>query len=293
MKAPDPAAIGAEIAALTARLGESTGPEAAAEAQRLVQLVMSFYGAGLARVLEIARAERRGPQALLEAFEADPLVASLFALHDLEPRLQTGGLLQIHTAPTSHGTDAAAGREDHCQLCAAPLPAEHPHLVDIERRRLLCACSICSAVGGRYRRVPTRYVHESVMSLTSDEWDLLGVPVGLVFFVVNSHLNRTLACYPGPAGATESLLPLETWPALVERHEWLQQLAPDVEALLVRRTAAEYRCYIVPVDACYELVGRIRRGWTGFGGGQALEREIDRFFAEIADKAARQREVPA
>jgi hypothetical protein len=136
-------------------------------------------------------------------------------------------------------------------------------------------------------------VHHASMTIASAEWDSLGIPVGLVFFVQNSHLGRVVACYPGPAGATESVLALETWPALTERHAWLRQLAPDVEALLVRRIGDDYRCCIVPLDACYELVGRIRRAWTGFGGGDIVSREIDRFFAELLRKAEPQVEVGA
>ena len=37
--------------------------------------------------------------------------------------------------------------------------------------------------------------------------------------------------------------------------------------------------WIVPVDACYELVGRIRRHWKGFEGGQEAWLKIDAFFA--------------
>lgn len=290
MSAPDPVTVGTEVEALIVRLRQSTGP-AAAEAQRLVQLVMSFYGAGLSRALEIARAQPGGGEALLEQFANDPLVASLLALHDLQPRSPDEGLLQIVRPSKSHAPDGGPARKDRCELCAIALSEEHAHLVDVESRRLLCACAMCSSVGGRYRLLPSRYVHRPSMTITPAEWEPLGVPVGLVFFVVDSHRGRTVACYPGPAGATESLLPLDAWPALVAQHPWLQRLAPDVEALLVRRTEDAYRCYIVPVDACYELVGRIRKAWAGFGGGDAVAREIDRFFAAVLQKADRQSEV--
>jgi hypothetical protein len=131
------------------------------------------------------------------------------------------------------------------------------------------------------------------MTIAPDEWERLGIPVGLVFVTTDSHRGRTVACYPGPAGATESLLPLQAWPILAERHPWLHQLAPDVEALLVRRIDNEYRCHVVPIDACYELVGRIRKAWSGLGGGDLVEREVDAFFAAIAAKAGRHAEVRA
>jgi hypothetical protein len=98
------------------------------------------------------------------------------------------------------------------------------------------------------------------------------------------------ALYPSPAGATESLLPLEAWSSIVQNNPELNQLEPDVEALLVNRVgqargsaAAEY--YIVPIDACYKLVGLIRIHWRGLSGGTELWREIGDFFAELRAKA--------
>ena len=124
------------------------------------------------------------------------------------------------------------------------------------------------------------------MKIAPAQWDALAIPVDLAFFFFNSDLARTVACYPGPAGAAESLLPLAAWPALVDANPWIQALAPDVEALLVRRIDEEYICFLVPIDACYELVGRIRSEWTGLGGGDRVRREIDQFFATILDKSA-------
>jgi hypothetical protein len=189
---------------------------------------------------------------------------------------------------------------ERCELCGAVLSNGHGHIVDIRTRRLLCACGICGALGevspkprggeggegGCYRAVPARYIHLPSMKISTAQWDALAIPVDLAFFFSNSALGRTIACYPGPAGAAESLLPLEAWPALVEANPWIQAVTPDVEALLVRRIDEEYKCYLVPIDACYELVGRIRAAWTGLGGGDQVRREIDRFFATILEKSA-------
>lgn len=288
----DPVAIGGEMETLIASLQEASGSSAAADAQRLVQLVMSYHAAGLSRLLDVVLAEpAAGP--LLDRLANDPLVASLLTLHDLQPRSPDAGLIQITRSPEANRVHEDSAGPERCELCAIPLTAAHAHLVDVESRRLLCACGPCSAVGGRYRVVPSRYLHRPGMSLTAAEWEPLGIPVGLVFFVTSSHLTRTVASYPGPAGATESLLPLDTWAALTSRHPWLQQMAPDVEALLVRRIDDEYRCYIVPLDACYQLVGRIRKAWTGVGGGDLVAREIGRFFAGIEGQARQHPEMHA
>ncbi|HEX2166681.1 MAG TPA: DUF5947 family protein [Longimicrobiales bacterium] len=181
--------------------------------------------------------------------------------------------------------EPAEAPRQRCELCDAPLSDEHGHLVDTRSRRLLCACRMCATAGGRYRAVPTRYVRLPRMALSLTDWEAIGIPVDLAFFFFNSDLGRVVACYPGPMGAAESLLPLDAWPALAERIPWIGTLAPDVEALLVRRAADEYAAFIVPIDVCYELGGRIRRAWTGFGGGATAQRAIDEFFATVLERS--------
>jgi hypothetical protein len=90
MMAPpqDPATIGAGIEALIQKI-EDRDPQARVHAQELVRLLMSLYGAGLSRMLDVARTEGGGPQALLDRLGADPLIASLLVLHDLHPQPAT------------------------------------------------------------------------------------------------------------------------------------------------------------------------------------------------------------
>ena len=107
----------------------------------------------------------------------------------------------------------------------------------------------------------------------------------MAFFFVNSVLNRTVCFYPGPAGAAESELPLEAWQRVVDDNPKLQVVSADVEALMVRVHPDGADCFLVPIDACYELVGRLRRVWRGFDGGQDARREMDNFFASVAAKA--------
>jgi hypothetical protein len=171
-------------------------------------------------------------------------------------------------------------------MCRAAVPAEHGHVVDISTRRVLCACRTCSTAGGRYRAVPSRHVRLPQEALSAAQWDALAVPVGLAFFFFNSNLARIVACYPGAAGAAESVLPLDAWPAIADGNPWIDSMAPDVEALLVRRVGDDYQGFIVPIDACYELVGRIRRHWTGFRGGDAAQLAIEQFFAAVSEKSA-------
>jgi hypothetical protein len=45
-------------------------------------------------------------------------------------------------------------------------------------------------------------------------------------------------------------------------------------------------CYLVPIDACYEFVGRLRMLWRGFDGGQEAHEYIDDFFAALATRSS-------
>jgi len=183
--------------------------------------------------------------------------------------------------------------EERCEFCGAGLEAEHGHLLDIGRRRLLCACRPCyllftqdGAGGTRFRAVPDHWTAVPELAANSESWGALAIPIGLAFIFVNSSTGRPTAFYPSPAGATESELPLEAWSELAAAAPALQAMAPDVEALLVRRTATTTDALIVPIDACYELVGRIRQRWRGIHGGDELWLDIDEFFARARARAA-------
>jgi hypothetical protein len=167
---------------------------------------------------------------------------------------------------------------ERCELCATEIPEGHPHLVHVADRRLLCACGPCAFLfdapgAGRYARVPDRVLRAA----GPVDWEALQVPVGIAFVLRNSVQDRMIACYPSPAGATESELPVPAGLPL------LDELAPDVEALLVRRDPP--RSYLVPIDECYRLVGLVRRHWTGFDGGPEARAAIDGFIAELEVRA--------
>ena len=54
---------------------------------------------------------------------------------------------------------------------------------------------------------------------------------------------------------------------------------------MVRREPRE--CLLVPIDACYRLVGLVRMHWRGFDGGSEAWAAIDAFFAELNERARR------
>ena len=180
---------------------------------------------------------------------------------------------------------AAPATAPCCELCGAPLPGEHSHVADTGTRRLLCVCAGCaprSTLNAAMQAVSSRYVHGRGMQMSAEQWADLEIPVDLAFIFYNAALDRFVVSYPGPAGAVESLIPLERWQSLSEAHPWARTLHADVEAVLARRAGDGYQCFVVPIDRCYELVGRVRSAWSGFDGGDAVRLEVDRFFADLA-----------
>jgi hypothetical protein len=138
--------------------------------------------------------------------------------------------------------------------------------------------------------VPDRYLAVPDLALSAGQWDELEIPVGLAFFFTNSVEHRTVAFYPGPAGATESELPLGAWDLMVAADPVLARMAPDVEALIVRmpdRNGAGTAAHVVPIDRCYELAGALRLAWRGFDGGSEARALLDAFFADLADRSTR------
>jgi hypothetical protein len=184
--------------------------------------------------------------------------------------------------------------ETSCELCAAPAGERHRHVVDLERRGIRCACPTCAtlfvhpgAAGGRYRTIPERILVDPTFTLTQEEWGRLEIPVALAFVFFSSPAQRWIASYPSPAGAMESELPLEAWRELASSSALLGAAEPDVEALLVRgeRGGSAFECFLVPIDACFELAGRIRRRWKGFDGGDGVRAEVAGFFDELRARA--------
>ncbi len=113
------------------------------------------------------------------------------------------------------------------------------------------------------------------------QWESLAIPVSMAFLQTTSPDGAPRAFYPGPAGATESMLGLDGWADLVADNPLLKVMQPDVEALLVNRVGGARDHYIAPIDTCYELVGLIRISWRGLGGGQDAWDRIAAFFAGL------------
>jgi hypothetical protein len=170
------------------------------------------------------------------------------------------------------------------------LAPEHRHLLEVEVRKVVCVCGPCAlrfenVSGGRFRLIPRDASRLDGLKLEESLWEELAVPIRLAFFFHSTPAGKMIALYPSPAGLTESLLPLTAWPAITRQHPILETLQPDVQALLVNQVARADEAFIAPIDTCFELAGLIRMHWRGFSGGEAVWRELERFFSALRAKA--------
>lgn len=183
---------------------------------------------------------------------------------------------------------------ERCDLCRAELAPVHQHLFEPKIRHVLCACDACALLfdnrEGKYRRVPRRIRLLLGFHLTNAQWENLFIPINLAFFYHDSTRGGVVALYPSPAGATESLLPLESWVEIEAANPFLKGMEPDVEALLVNRLGSiqglggsEY--FLAPIDECFKLVGVIRARWHGLSGGAQVWDEVGSFFASLHERA--------
>ena len=181
---------------------------------------------------------------------------------------------------------------ERCEMCDEAIGPEHGHVADLEGHRLLCTCRGCyllftgpGAGGLRYRAVPTEVRRLVTLAISDAQWDALQVPVDLAFFFRQTGLDHVVACYPGPGGATESSLDLGQWVDVESANPVLRDVGVDVEAVLVRRDDGGLEGFVVPIDVCYELVGLVRRHWTGFAGGAEVWARIEEFFEQLRGRS--------
>ncbi|KJE21604.1 hypothetical protein FF36_04061 [Frankia torreyi] len=209
---------------------------------------------------------------------------------DLRPAPGPGGALDrvVRAGLVRTGPDG-----ERCDLCAAPVPSDHRHLLDESNDALLCLCRACAllfdrdaAARGHYRLVPQRRLRVADLDRDGSDPRALGIPVGLAF-VIPGDGGEVRARYPSPIGATRWELEPAAWRRLVARAPMLAGLAPRVEALLANTARGRREFWIVPIDDCYRLVAIVRHTWTGLSGGGRVWPAVDDFFAALPDRSRR------
>jgi hypothetical protein len=178
---------------------------------------------------------------------------------------------------------------EQCDLCSQSLASNHRHLLELKRRQIVCACEACTLLfsnqsNPRYRAIPRRRKLLVDFHMDDELWEDMSLPIGLAFFFVSSGAGKTLAFYPSPAGAIESLIDLPAWNELINRNPALGAMEPDVEALLVNRIGDRCDYFLAPIDECYKLVGLIRSHWRGLSGGAEVWERVSEFFERLGTR---------
>jgi hypothetical protein len=181
--------------------------------------------------------------------------------------------------------------EERCDLCSVTLSPAHRHLLELASRKILCSCDACAlrfqaVIDARFKLIPRDARPVPGMDISDAQWEGLALPISLAFFFFSTPAGKMTALYPSPAGATESLLPLETWSSLACANPLLSAMEPDVEALLVNRVGEAREYFIAPIDLCFELAGLIRMHWRGLHGGDIVWQKIDQFFSRLRMQTA-------
>jgi hypothetical protein len=189
---------------------------------------------------------------------------------------------------TRDAGDTSLGR---CELCMRTLAAEHAHRLLADKRVLECLCDRCAfetpheapwkVVAHKVERLPG-------FQMTATEWEALGLPVRLAFFVRRSDGAGVQAFFPSAAGATEAPLDKEQWAELSSKSPLLVDIEPDVDALLVHHAGGRELALLVSVDVCYELIGTLRVHWRGFAGGDEAWQALDAFMAKLTRTTPRE-----
>ncbi|HEY5036050.1 MAG TPA: DUF5947 family protein [Chthoniobacterales bacterium] len=199
-------------------------------------------------------------------------------------------LRRFSRAAPAPAAAAPAQVVEQCELCNVRLPPEHRHMLEMATRKIVCACDSCTmtfvpVVEGRFKVIPRDARALPDFQISDADWENLSLPINLAFFFFDTPSQKMTALYPSPAGATESLLPLTAWETIVRQNSVLQNLQPDVEALLVNRANEARDYYLAPIDKCFELVGLIRMNWRGFSGGEEVWNAIGKFFETLKETA--------
>ena len=124
------------------------------------------------------------------------------------------------------GPRRSASRAERCELCSAELIHDHPHLVELVSRQILCACDGCALLFDGTERLKFKRVSRSIRSLsefemTDAEWNNLVIPINLAFFFA-----------PASKG--------EWWRSIRARREQLNPCCRSIRGLRSRR---RIRCW--------------------------------------------------
>jgi len=177
---------------------------------------------------------------------------------------------------------------------------------------------------GRFRAVPDRYLYDPARPVTAVQWESLGIPVGAAFFLRGEHGVAAFYPSPAGAteclldlGAWAELAAAHPLLSAAVPEVEAILIHSDAEGGGDRGSDSQgsdsrdggrrdgggpggdgrdgagerdgaqrdVECFLVPIDACYELVGTVRMYWQGFDGGQQARERIAEFYAGVRSRA--------
>ena len=180
-----------------------------------------------------------------------------------------------------------APAHERCELCAAPIAADHEHLYAPANRTVRCACTGCALIiptssSSGYLRVPRGTRRIEVADVAG--WlDRLAVPVGIAALIRRD--DRAIIGYPGAAGLVEAAVEPAIWDQLVRELPLAATLEPEVEALVWSRLGGD-RVLRVGIDVVFRLIGELRQHWEGITGGPNVVGTVERVLSELHAEAA-------
>ena len=185
-------------------------------------------------------------------------------------------------------------------MCGEPIADEHQHVVDLGSRSLMCTCRACYLLftdddaALRYRAVPDRYLSFPASAWPARPGTSSRSRSALAFFFRNSALDRVVAFYPGPAGATESELDLAAWDASSRPTPRWRHWPPDVEAVLVGAAPTEGAGVLLwcRSTSATSWSARLRMLWRGFDGGQEVRDAHRRVLRRRCGRAPAEQVAP-
>src|SRR4029077_4768023 len=91
---------------------------------------------------------------------------------------------------------------ERCELCSAGIRPDHPHLIELTQRKLLCTCDACailfSGQGVKFKRVPRRVHSLPGFNLSDAEWNGLMGPRQMGLFFKSRLWKRRILLFPRP-----------------------------------------------------------------------------------------------
>jgi hypothetical protein len=190
--------------------------------------------------------------------------------------LHRSGRASLYDLLRRTGAPETSLAQRRCQMCGEWLGEIHPHLWEVEARRMICSCRRCDlrferTLSQRYRRLRPHVQALPALQLDGGIWHALAGPaldspggaVELAFFFRVSLTGVVKVGRPGRFGVDEEVVDQEAWATLTDRNPILNDLESDVEALLVSRLGLEAEHYRVSIDHGYRLLALVRGDWAG------------------------------